>query len=165
MGNTGSGQGEIFDIRKIRRLVELMKDHDLSEIDLQQQDQRIRIRRGPSAVASAAPPVAAPAPAAAAQSATAAEATTAKPASTAEEGQVIRSPMVGTFYTTPSPDQEAFVKIGDQVGPETVVCIVEAMKVFNEIQAECSGKIAAVLVENGDPVEYGQPLFRVAAGG
>jgi acetyl-CoA carboxylase biotin carboxyl carrier protein len=73
----------------------------------------------------------------------------------------IRSPMVGTFYTAASPDTPPFVKVGDQVGPESTVCIVEAMKVFNEIPAECSGKIAAVMVSNGQSVEYGQPLFRV----
>ena len=73
----------------------------------------------------------------------------------------IRSPMVGTFYTAASPDSPPFVKVGDQVGPESTVCIVEAMKVFNEIPAECSGKIAAVLATNGQSVEYGQPLFRV----
>ena len=77
------------------------------------------------------------------------------------DGLTINSPMVGTFYTSSSPEAAAFVKVGDQVGPDTTVCIVEAMKVFNEIPAECSGKIAAVLVENGAAVEFGQPLFRV----
>jgi acetyl-CoA carboxylase biotin carboxyl carrier protein len=91
-----------------------------------------------------------PAPAAAAQPA-------------ADEGQIvlIKSPMVGTFYTAPSPEAAPYVKVGDHVGPDTTICIVEAMKVFNEIPAETSGKIVAVLVENGDPVEYGQPLFKV----
>jgi acetyl-CoA carboxylase biotin carboxyl carrier protein len=74
---------------------------------------------------------------------------------------VVRSPMVGTFFTSASPESPPFVKVGDQVGPESTVCIVEAMKVFNEIPAECSGKIAAVLATNGQSVEYGQPLFRV----
>ena len=75
---------------------------------------------------------------------------------------LVRSPMVGTFYAAASPDAPPFVKVGDQVGPESTVCIVEAMKVFNEIPAECSGKIVAVLVSSGDPVEFGQVLFRVA---
>ena len=74
---------------------------------------------------------------------------------------LIKSPIVGTFYSAPDPDAPAFIKVGDHVGPETTVCIVEAMKVFNEIPAEISGKITAVLVENGSPVEFGQPLFRV----
>ncbi|MEN1682020.1 MAG: acetyl-CoA carboxylase biotin carboxyl carrier protein, partial [Planctomycetota bacterium] len=85
----------------------------------------------------------------------------AAPAPAAAEGPTINSPMVGTFYLASSPEAAPFVKVGDQVGPETIVCIVEAMKVFNEIPAECSGKIAAVLVETGAAVEYGQPLFRL----
>ena len=81
----------------------------------------------------------------------------------ADDGKIalIRSPMVGTFYSASDPDTPAYVKVGDHVGPETTVCIVEAMKVFNEIPAETSGKIMAVLVENGAPVEFGQPLFKV----
>jgi acetyl-CoA carboxylase biotin carboxyl carrier protein len=84
------------------------------------------------------------------------------PAKAEEEHIVlIRSPMVGTFYAASDPDSPAYVKVGDPVGPETVVCIVEAMKVFNQIPAEVSGRIVAVLVENGEPVEYGQPMFKV----
>jgi acetyl-CoA carboxylase biotin carboxyl carrier protein len=82
----------------------------------------------------------------------------------ADIGTVIKSPMVGTFYSASSPDAPPFVKVGDHVGPETTVCIVEAMKVFNQIPAEISGRIVAMLVENGAPVEYGQPLFKVATG-
>ena len=74
---------------------------------------------------------------------------------------IVKSPMVGTFYTAPSPDVAAFVKVGDHVGPTSTVCVIEAMKVFNEIPAEVSGQIVAVLVENGEPVEFGQPLFKV----
>ena len=147
---------DVFDLKKIRRLVELMKEHDLNEMDLEQGEQRIRLRRGGSGqvVANAAPVAAAAVPAAA-------PAAAAKPA--ADDGQtaLIKSPMVGTFYTAPSPEAAAYVKVGDHVGPDTTICIVEAMKVFNEIPAETSGKIVAVLVENGDPVEFGQPLFKV----
>jgi acetyl-CoA carboxylase biotin carboxyl carrier protein len=82
----------------------------------------------------------------------------------ADNSAVIKSPMVGTFYTASSPDSPPYVKIGDHVGPETTVCIVEAMKVFNQIPAELSGRIVAILVENGSPVEFGQPLFKVATG-
>jgi acetyl-CoA carboxylase biotin carboxyl carrier protein len=78
--------------------------------------------------------------------------------------QVIKSPMVGTFYSASKPESPPFVKVGDAVGPDTTVCIIEAMKVFNEIPAECSGRIVAVLLANGDPVEFGQPLFKVDAG-
>jgi acetyl-CoA carboxylase biotin carboxyl carrier protein len=139
-----------------------MNEHDLSEIDLRQADQRIRLRRGPEmvTVAGAAPSIA-PAPVASARSAGDSPAA-AGPAAEDANALFIRSPMVGTFYTTASPDSPPFVKVGDQVGSETTVCIIEAMKVFNEIPAECSGKIAAVLVTTGQSVEYGQPLFRVS---
>jgi acetyl-CoA carboxylase biotin carboxyl carrier protein len=167
MSGAPSSPGDVFDVKRIRRLVELMKEHDLSEIDLREADTRIRLRRAGDEVvplvqrpATAAPlPVATPLPSAQAAAAT--------PASeTAAEGQVtlIKSPMVGTFYTSANPETPAFVKVGDHVGPESTVCIIEAMKVFNEIPAEVSGKIVAVLVENAEPVEYGQPLFKVDVG-
>lgn len=161
--NGGSGAGDVFDVRRVRRFIELMNEHDLSEIDLRQADQRIRLRRGPEVVtmaAAAAPvaavPAAAPAPKAAEN--------VAAPAAGADDANTvyIRSPMVGTFYASSSPDAAPFVKVGDQVGAETTVCIIEAMKVFNEIPAECSGKIAAVLATNGQSVEFNQPLFRVS---
>lgn len=153
--------GDVFDVRKVRRLVELMNEHDLAEIDLRQADQRIRLRRGGdpviTAMPAAAPAPAAPAPAApAGGQAPAAAAPAPEPA-----GKTIKSPIVGTFYASPSPDAAPFVKVGDQVGPDTTVCIVEAMKVFNEVPAEISGKIVSVLVESGDAVEFGQPLFKV----
>jgi acetyl-CoA carboxylase biotin carboxyl carrier protein len=153
---------DIFDVRKIRQLVALMKDHELSEIDLQQGDQRIQIRRAGMAIASGAVPqivTVNPPPAAV----RAAETPVAEVPAAKDEGRfaVIKSPMVGTFYSAPDPDSPAYVKVGDHVGPETTVCIVEAMKVFNQIPAELSGKIVSVLVENGQPVEFGQPLFRI----
>lgn len=159
--NAGSGAGDVFDVRKVRRFIELMNEHDLSEIDLRQADQRIRLRRGPEmvTVAGAVPPMAAM-PVAGLKSGGEAGSGGAAAAEDAN-ALFIRSPMVGTFYTTASPDSPPFVKVGDQVGPESTVCIVEAMKVFNEIPAECSGKIAAVLVTTGQSVEYNQPLFRV----
>jgi acetyl-CoA carboxylase biotin carboxyl carrier protein len=160
-GNSGSIPGDVFDVRKVRKFIELMNEHDLSEIDLRQGDQRLRLRRGPETVTVAS----APAVSAGAAPAATGKGQPAEPKSTAgaddAKGLVIRSPMVGTFYSAASPDQPPFVKVGDQVGPETTVCIVEAMKVFNEIPAECSGRIAAVLAQNGDPVEFNQPLFRV----
>lgn len=163
MSSTPSNQ-DIFDVRRIRRLVELMNEHDLSEIDLRQADTRVRIRRGGEVVMS--PMVERPAAAPASVAATAAEparpaAPAAQPAAQDEHAVLIKSPMVGTFYTAPDPDSPPYVQVGDHVGPEKVVCIVEAMKVFNQIQAEVSGKIIAVLVENGAPVEFGQPLFKV----
>lgn len=154
---------DIFDVRKVRRLVELMKEHELSEIDLQQGDLRIQLRRACAApaVVGVAPAVYAPAPVAVAP----ASESVAPAAKTAAEDSkniaMIKSPMVGTFYAAPDPDSPSFVKIGDHVGSETTVCIVEAMKVFNQIPAEISGRVIAVLAENGAPVEFGQPLFKV----
>lgn len=160
---SNSNPGDVFDVRKVRRLVELMNEHDLAEIDLRQADQRIRLRKGGDPVLTAVP-AAAPAPVAAAPAPAAPGAAGGAPAAPAPEaitGKVVKSPIVGTFYASPSPDAAPFVKVGDQIGPDTVVCIVEAMKVFNEVPAECSGKITAVLVESGDAVEFGQPLFKV----
>jgi len=157
------GSADVFEIERIRQIIELMKEHDLNEVDLRQDEQRIRLRRGdegPATVISAAPqpaPSAAPAPATPAP-APAAEATS------AEEGDhfvFIRSPMVGTFYNKPNPNAEPYVKVGDHVSPESTVCIVEAMKMFNEIQADVSGKVVAVLAENEEPVDVNKPLFKV----
>jgi acetyl-CoA carboxylase biotin carboxyl carrier protein len=160
-----SGAEDVFDIERILRLVALMKEHDLSEIDLRQLDQRIKLRRGQEPAAGfvmPSPPPAAPSRAAEAAPAARAEA----PPPAAEPGNFayIKSPMVGTFYSRPNPDAPSFVKVGDHVHPETVVCIIEAMKVFNEIPAEMSGQIVAMLVENEEPVEFGKPLFKVAKG-
>jgi len=163
VSNAGSGSstGDVFDVRKVRRFIELMNEHDLTEIDLRQGDQRIRLRRGPEVVTVAgATPSAAPTTAAGPKAADAAGSAATSPGEDAN-ALYVRSPMVGTFYTAASPDTPPFIRVGDQVGPESTVCIVEAMKVFNEIPAECSGKIAAVLATNGQSVEYGQPLFRV----
>jgi acetyl-CoA carboxylase biotin carboxyl carrier protein len=165
MSATPSGQ-DIFDVRKIRRLVELMNEHDLSEMDLRQADQRIRIRRGSEPVVSSvatravAPPAAPPQPPVG-EPARPPVAPPVNPPGGEEHIVLVRSPMVGTFYAAPDPDSPPYVKVGDMVGPESTVCIVEAMKVFNEIQAETAGKIAAVLGKNGEPVEFGQPLFKV----
>jgi acetyl-CoA carboxylase biotin carboxyl carrier protein len=150
---------DIFDVRRVRRLVELMKEHDLSEIDIREGETRIRLRRGATepVVTIAAPRAAAAAATTSAAPAAASEAAKADEAHIA----LIKSPIVGTFYTAPNPESPPYVKVGDHVGPETTVCIVEAMKVFNQIQAEVSGKIQAMLVENGQPVEFGQPLFKV----
>lgn len=164
MKDGGSGSNDVFDVRKVRRLVELMNEHELAEVDLKQGDQRIRLRRGHDPVVQMGAPVAAHAPAPqAAPAPAAAPSAAASSAAPVDEANVtyITSPMVGTFYMASSPDAPAFVNVGDSVGPNTVVCILEAMKVFNEIPAECSGKILARLAENGDAIEYGQKLFKV----
>lgn len=160
MSNASSGTGDIFDIKRIRRLVELMNEHDLGEIDLRDGALRIRLRKHGEPVVTtyeARPAV----PAAAESRPAAAPAAAAEPAASNANLAVIKSPMVGTFFTSPNPESPAFVKVGDHVGPETTVCIIEAMKVFNEIPAEMAGKVVAVLVENGEPVEFNQPLFRI----
>jgi acetyl-CoA carboxylase biotin carboxyl carrier protein len=155
-----SGQ-DIFDVRKIRRLVELMKEHDLTEIDLHQGEVRIQLRRSGTGAPSVIPSAAAPQVPLAAAGRPAPESETPPAEPRATNLTVIKSPMVGTFYSAADPDSPPFVKVGDHVGPETTVCIVEAMKVFNQIPAEVSGRIVAVLAENGAPVEFGQPLFKV----
>ncbi|OHB78703.1 MAG: acetyl-CoA carboxylase, biotin carboxyl carrier protein [Planctomycetes bacterium RBG_16_64_10] len=165
MSNSGAGHGDVFDVRKIRRLVELMNEYDLAEIDLRQADQRIRLRRGAESQAAAIGLASVPAvnPVAVETSPSSAVDPRLTPVEKTDL-TFIRSPMVGTFYTSPSPDAEPFVQVGDLVSPDTTVCVVEAMKVFNEIPAECSGQIVAVVAENGEPVEFGQPLFKVDPG-
>lgn len=146
-------RGDVFDVDRIRGLIELMKEHDLFEVDLEQADQRICLRRG-----APEPLVSPPLPA------TAVPATPATPAPVAESEEhiaYITSPMVGTFYSKPNPNAESFVKIGDRVSADKTVCIVEAMKVFNEIPAEVSGQIVAALVDDGEPVDFGRKLFKV----
>ena len=155
MGKSDAGQGDVFDIRKIRRLIKLMNEHELAEIDLQQGEQRIRLRRDVDPIIM--PPVTQGPP----QATNASADVESVLAADAANITLIKSPMVGTFYQAPNAESAPFVQVGDNVGPDTPVGIVEAMKVFNEIPAECSGKIVAVLIENGDPVEYGQPMFKV----
>jgi acetyl-CoA carboxylase biotin carboxyl carrier protein len=169
MGSGGGNPDDVFDVRRVRRLVELMQEFELAEIDLRQAEQRIRLRKDqdPVVVPGGYAPMPAPA---AAPSAHAPTPATAPPSASGTGGepagaQYVTSPMVGTFYTSANPDSPPFVKVGDQVGPETIVCIVEAMKVFNEIPAECSGKITAIMVDNAAAVEYGQKLFRVEKSG
>jgi acetyl-CoA carboxylase biotin carboxyl carrier protein len=154
---SNGGSGDIFDVKRIRRLVELMNEHELGEIDLKQADQRIRIKKGRDPVITSGPPAQAAPTTQPAQP----PAPAGKPAEE-DKSTYIKSPMVGTFYASPGPDSPPFVKVGDHVGSTTTVCIIEAMKVFNEIPAEISGQIIAVLVENGEPVEFGQKLFKVA---
>jgi acetyl-CoA carboxylase biotin carboxyl carrier protein len=160
MASPPPNSGDIFDVRRIRRLVELMNDHDLAEIDLRDAEVRIRLRKHHEPVIT--PMMASPAMPIAHESAAARSAPSpgAEPASE-QHLAVIKSIMVGTFFASPSPDAPPFVKVGDRVGTETTICIIEAMKVFNEIPAGVSGQIVAVLVESGDPVEFGQPLFKV----
>jgi acetyl-CoA carboxylase biotin carboxyl carrier protein len=141
-----------IDVEAIRQLLALMGEHDLAELEIEQEDMVVRLRKTSAAPAAAAAPVPAAAPAAPA--APAAEAKK-------EDLPAIKSPMVGTFYATSSPDTAPYVKVGDHVSEDTVVCIIEAMKVFNEIQAEMSGTVERILVQNAQAVEFGQPMFIV----
>ncbi len=157
-----------FDVRTVEYLLKLMTDHDLAEVELKEGDQRIRLRKGsaiPPAV-YAAPPVAyAPPPAGIAPSTVggspAAPAGNGSGSPAAKNLLEIKSPMVGTFYSKPKPDKPDYVSVGAKVSLKTVVCQVEAMKLFNEITADCTGTLAEVCVKNGDAVEYNQVLFRV----
>ena len=161
-----------MDIKEIKQIVDMMKRSDLTEFEIEEKDLKLRICREGGSMRNkgeTTPPIqmvaspqplqvsapAAPAPIAAPAQAKAPE-TAGEP-----EGTFIKSPMVGTFYRAPSPDSPAFVEVGAKVTPESTVCIIEAMKVMNEIQAELSGEIAEILIENGEPVEYGQKIFKL----
>jgi acetyl-CoA carboxylase biotin carboxyl carrier protein len=158
----------MIDIRKLKELVRLMTSSDLTELDLRDKDEQVTIRRAspqavPTVMAHPMPAMHVATPVAAAPAAVAAPAAAAAPAAPAEDAGLvaIESPMVGTFYASPGPDKPPFVSVGAQVGPTSTVCLVEAMKIFNEIKAERSGTVAKILVKSGDAVEFGQPLFMI----
>lgn len=162
----GARNNHRMDIEQIKALTELMVANDLTEIMLRDGENRVVIRRqAPGSTGSVPPAAQAVQTVLAATHAThvARPIETAAAAVTEVNGQLIKSPMVGTFYATPDPDAPPFVSVGSRVEPDTVVCIIEAMKVFNEIKADVSGIVERVLVNNGQPVEYGQPLFQVSA--
>ncbi|RMH29507.1 MAG: acetyl-CoA carboxylase biotin carboxyl carrier protein [Planctomycetota bacterium] len=153
----------MIDIRKLKELVRLMVENELSELDLRDEQETVTIKRGqngPTYVAAPgmAQPMMAPPPRVASDD----DASGSDNGSSDDANLVaIESPMVGTFYSKPSPDAAAFTQVGASVGPDSVVCLVEAMKVFNEIKAETSGTIEKILVKDGDSVEFGQKLFLV----
>ena len=158
----------MIDIRKLKELVRLMVENELTEIDLHDQQETVTIKRGTDqgTVVQHQPVIygggggGAPAPAPAPVQAAPAAAEPSAPAPSDDANlKAIESPMVGTFYAKANPDAKCFVSIGDSVGPDTVVCLVEAMKVFNEIKAEQSGTIEKILVNDGDAVEFGQKMF------
>ncbi|HEU4709123.1 MAG TPA: acetyl-CoA carboxylase biotin carboxyl carrier protein [Methylophilaceae bacterium] len=147
-----------MDLRKLKKLIDLVEESGISELELTEGEEKVRISRGVSAVHmpmyhSQPQQMYAPLPAAAAPAAPA------EAEAPAVEGHVVKSPMVGTFYRSPSPDAKPFVDIGAKVAVGDTVCIIEAMKLLNEIEADHAGVIKAILVENGQPVEYGEPLF------
>jgi len=155
------------DLKDIKAIIDLMKKNSVSEFELEKQDFKIRLKRaangGPATASDEAPQVAylqvpAPMPLPAAG-----PPQPAAPTAAPSTDQEIKSPMIGTFYRAPSPESAPYVEVGTEVGPDTVVCIIEAMKVMNEIKAEAKGVITQVLVENAKPVEFGQPLFKLRA--
>lgn len=149
-----------MDIEQIKAIIAMMKENDLSEFSMEHNGLKIRIKRGPEGYQPViSSPV--PAPAAVAPAVAPAPAPPPAPAPAANNLKYIISPMVGTFYRSPAPDAPPYVEVGTEVDPETVVCIIEAMKVMNEIKAEMAGVIAEILVDNAKPVEYGQKLFAV----
>ena len=154
------------DLERIKALVELMEQHGLTEVSLRRGDETLRLRRGGHELMPLMPaPMGYPPPAPFTATAGALAPPTGPAAeSRADDALLIKSPTVGTFYASPSPEDPPFVTTGSRVQHDTIVCIVEAMKVFNQIPAEVSGVIVEVLVNNGDSVEFGQPLFRVRPG-
>ncbi len=143
-----------MDIRKVKKLIELLEESGIAEIEIHEGEESVRISRNP--VATAAPvAIAAAAPVAA----VAAPIADAAPVEEKIEGHVLNSPMVGSFYRSPSPGAASFVDVGSKVSVGDTLCIIEAMKLLNQIEADKSGTIKAILVENGQPVEYNQPLF------
>jgi len=150
-----------MDIRKIKKLIELVEESGISELEISEGEESVRISRAPANVGypmmqqAYAAPVQQPALA----TAVAPVAAVAEAAPAEISGHIVRSPMVGTFYRTPSPDAKAFVEVGQKVNAGDTLCIVEAMKMMNQIESDKSGKITAIMATNGDPVEFGQPLF------
>jgi acetyl-CoA carboxylase biotin carboxyl carrier protein len=151
------------DLKDIKAIIDLMKKNSITEFELEEKDSKLRLKRGlnggapvPQAVEDSNPLIPMPVQMAAPMIGTA-------PAAPApNSGEIdIKSPMIGTFYRSPSPEAGPYLDVGSEVGPETVACIIEAMKVMNEIKAEVKGIVTQVLVENGKPVEFGQPLFKV----
>ena len=157
-----------MDLKDIKAIIDLMKKNSISEFELERQDFKIKLKRGAPGVSGDETPTQVFVPAVAALPPVTAVSTTpavsnAMPVSTAAASNEteIKSPMIGTFYRAPSPEAAAYVEVGAEVNADTVVCLIEAMKVMNEIKAEVKGIITQILVENGKPVEFGQPMFKV----
>jgi acetyl-CoA carboxylase biotin carboxyl carrier protein len=151
-----------MDLRKLKKLIDLVQESGIAELEITEGEEKVKIVKG--GVVSVAPMAAASVPMApaallAAPAAPAAPAASAAAPAAAPEGHVVKAPMVGTFYRSPSPDAKAFVEVGQAVKEGDVICIIEAMKLMNEIDSDAAGTVKAILVENGQPVEYGQPLF------
>jgi acetyl-CoA carboxylase biotin carboxyl carrier protein len=152
-----------MDIRKVKKLIELLEASSVDEIEIKEGEESVRISRNTAAPVMAAAPAMMPAPAMPqAPAAAAAPAPAPEPAAASGAENALRSPMVGTFYRSPSPDAAAFVEVGQSVRAGDVLCIVEAMKMMNQIEADRAGTVTAIHVENGEPVEFDQPLITIA---
>ncbi|HME92236.1 MAG TPA: acetyl-CoA carboxylase biotin carboxyl carrier protein [Myxococcaceae bacterium] len=154
-------QNTLLDVEALRQIIELLENSDVTQLSLRRGEESLTIRRGQAATIIQAVPAVASAGRAEAPSAERAARPAQPPAPVEKPGQLVTSPFVGTFYRTPGPDQPPFVELGASVRKGQVLCIVEAMKLMNEIEAEASGTIAEIFVENGEPVDFGQPLFRI----
>jgi acetyl-CoA carboxylase biotin carboxyl carrier protein len=147
-----------MDLRKLKKLIDLVEESGISELELTEGEEKVRISRTITSAAPVTQYVAAPVPAAAPSAAPAAAVSAPAPEL---EGKIVKSPMVGTFYRASSPDAKAFVDVGSSINAGETVCIIEAMKLLNEIESEYAGVIKKIFVENGQPVEYGEPLFLI----
>jgi acetyl-CoA carboxylase biotin carboxyl carrier protein len=153
-----------MDIRKIKKLIELLEESGLAEIEITEGEESVRIARAMQGAPVVTQYAAAPVPAAAAPApapAAAAASPAAAPAPAARDENLVTAPMVGTFYASPAPGAKSFVEVGQEVRVGQVLCIIEAMKMMNQIESERAGKVVAVLAKNGEPVEFGQPLFAI----
>jgi acetyl-CoA carboxylase biotin carboxyl carrier protein len=151
-----------MDIRKVKKLIELLEESGIAEIEISEGEESVRISRYPTGAAAPVmhyAPAAAPAPAAVAAVAPAAAAPAIAPAAASKNDHTVTAPMVGTFYSAAAPGAKTFVDIGSEVNVGDTLCIIEAMKMMNQIESDKAGRVTAVLVKNGDPVEFGQPLF------
>jgi acetyl-CoA carboxylase biotin carboxyl carrier protein len=152
-----------MDIRKIKKLIELLEESGLAEIEITEGEESVRIARGMQGAPVVTQYAAAPVPVAAAPTPAPAAAATpaAAPGPVARDENLVTAPMVGTFYASPAPGAKSFVEVGQEVRVGQVLCIIEAMKMMNQIESERAGKVVAVLAKNGEPVEFGQPLFAI----
>ena len=153
-----------MDLRKLKKLIDLVEESGISELEITEGEEKVKIVKGSGALApaSALTVPARTAPATMPAPVVTATAAIEQPEPAVHEGHAVKSPMVGTFYRTPSPDAKPFVEVGQAVKEGQIICIIEAMKLMNEIECDKSGTVTAILVENGQPVEYGQPLFVIA---
>jgi acetyl-CoA carboxylase biotin carboxyl carrier protein len=150
-----------MDLRKLKKLIDLVQESGIAELEITEGEEKVKIVKGGAVSVSQPPPAPAPAPMPAQPPAGGAPAPAGSQPQAGQEGHVVKAPMVGTFYRSPSPDAKAFIEVGQPIKEGQTICIIEAMKLMNEIESDASGVVKAILVENGQPVEYGQPLFIV----